>query len=107
MTRTAPPKAERLLASPAKEKAMIKTANLAALLALSSIAALPACSMFGGGNNSNRASYTSPQSPALSQNMIQQVQTRLQQAGNYNGTIDGRWGPPPRPESAAIRNSTT
>jgi hypothetical protein len=93
MMSAAPPKPERLLASPDKEKAMIKPANLAALLAMSSIAALPACSMFGGGNNSNHASYSSPQSPALSQNMIQQVQTRLQQAGNYNGTIDGRWGP--------------
>jgi peptidoglycan hydrolase-like protein with peptidoglycan-binding domain len=25
--------------------------------------------------------------------MVHQVQTRLQQAGNYNGSIDGRWGP--------------
>jgi peptidoglycan hydrolase-like protein with peptidoglycan-binding domain len=51
-----------------------------------------ACSMFGGGN-SNHASYVSPQSPALSQNTIARVQSRLQQAGDYNGAIDGLWGP--------------
>ena len=71
---------------------MIKFSNFTALLALSSIAVLPACSMFGGGN-SNHAGYVSPLSPALSQNTIAQVQTRLRQAGDYNGAIDGLWGP--------------
>ncbi len=73
---------------------MIKFRNVAALLALSSVAALPACSMFGGGSNSSQSSSASAsRPPALSQDMVQQVQTRLQQAGNYNGSIDGLWGP--------------
>jgi len=83
---------------------MINVRNVAALLALSSAAALPACSMFGGGNNSSpasHASYSSPQSPALSQDMVQQVQTRLQQAGTYSGRIDGLWGPA---TEAAVRS---
>jgi peptidoglycan hydrolase-like protein with peptidoglycan-binding domain len=71
---------------------MIKFGNFTALLAFSTIAMLPACSMFGGGN-SNHASYVSPKLPALSQNTIAQVQSRLQQAGDYNGAIDGLWGP--------------
>ena len=81
---------------------MIKFRNVAALLALSSIAALPACSTFGGGNNSSQPSSASAsQSPALSQGMIQQVQTRLQQAGTYSGRIDGLWGPE---TEAAVRS---
>ena len=73
---------------------MIKFSNVAALLAFSSVAALPACSMFGGGSNSSQSSSASvARPPALSQDMVQQVQTRLQQAGNYNGNIDGLWGP--------------
>jgi len=73
---------------------MIKFRNVAAMLALSSVAALPACSMFGGGSNSSQSSSASASRPsALSQDMVQQVQTRLQQAGNYNGSIDGLWGP--------------
>ena len=73
---------------------MIKFRNVAALLALSSVAALPACSMFGGGSNSSQSSSASAaRPPALSQDMVQQVQTRLQQAGDYNGSIDGLWGP--------------
>ena len=73
---------------------MIKFRNVAAMLALSSVAALPACSMFGGGTNSSQSSTASAsRPPALSQDMVQQVQTRLQQAGNYNGSIDGLWGP--------------
>jgi len=83
---------------------MIKVRNVAALLALSSVAALPACSVFEGGSNSSpasRASYSSPQSPALSQDMIQQMQARLQQAGTYSGRIDGLWGPA---TEAAVRS---
>jgi peptidoglycan hydrolase-like protein with peptidoglycan-binding domain len=50
--------------------------------------------MFGGGSNSSQSSSASAsRPPALSQDMVQQVQTRLQQAGNYNGSIDGLWGP--------------
>jgi len=73
---------------------MIKFRNVAALLALSSVVALPACSMFGGGSNSSQSSSASAsRPPALSHDMVQQVQTRLQRAGNYNGSIDGLWGP--------------
>lgn len=73
---------------------MIKFRNVAALLALSGVAALPACSSSGGGNYSSQPSSTyASHSPALSQGMIEQVQTRLQQAGTYNGNIDGLWGP--------------
>jgi peptidoglycan hydrolase-like protein with peptidoglycan-binding domain len=73
---------------------MIKFRNVAAMLALSSVAALPACSMFGGGTNSSQSSSASAsRPPALSQDMVQQVQTRLQQAGDYNRSIDGLWGP--------------
>lgn len=72
---------------------MIKLHNIAALPAISSVAALPACSMFGGDNNASRTSRSTPQSPALSQDMVQQVQTRLQQQGMYRGSVDGQWGP--------------
>jgi peptidoglycan hydrolase-like protein with peptidoglycan-binding domain len=85
----------------AKEKVMIKFRNVAALLALSSVAALPACSMFGGNNSSQQSSASASQSPAVSQAMVQQVQTRLQQAGTYSGRIDGLWGPE---TEAAVRS---
>jgi peptidoglycan hydrolase-like protein with peptidoglycan-binding domain len=79
---------------------MIKVRNIAALLAISSVAALAACS---GNSNSqpSRISYAAPQPPAVSPNLIAQVQTRLQQAGTYNGNIDGLWGPA---TEAAVRN---
>lgn len=83
---------------------MIKIHALTALLALSGVAILPACSMSGGGNDSrqvSRANYSAPQSPVLSQDTIQRVQTRLQQAGAYNGRIDGLWGPA---TEAGVRN---
>jgi peptidoglycan hydrolase-like protein with peptidoglycan-binding domain len=85
----------------AKEKVMIKFRNVAALLALSSVAALPACSMFGGNTSSQQSSASASQSPAVSQAMVQQVQTRLQQAGTYSGRIDGLWGPE---TEAAVRS---
>jgi len=69
---------------------------LAGLLAISSIAALSACSSYDNGYYNNppgRVSYVAPQSPAVSPDIIQQVQSRLQQAGTYNGRIDGQWGP--------------
>ena len=75
---------------------MTKVRNVATLLALCGVAALPACSMFGG-NHASRSSYPSnasaPQSPQLSQDMIQQVQGRLQQQGIYHENVDGVWGP--------------
>jgi peptidoglycan hydrolase-like protein with peptidoglycan-binding domain len=81
---------------------MIKFRNVAALLALSSVAALPACSMSGGGYYSSQPSSASAsRSPALSQDMVRQVQTRLQQAGTYGGRIDGLWGPE---TEAAVRS---
>jgi peptidoglycan hydrolase-like protein with peptidoglycan-binding domain len=74
---------------------MIKV-PVAAVLAISSFAALSACSSNDNGNyggHPSRVSYASPQQPSLSPDMIQQVQSRLQQAGDYNGRIDGVWGP--------------
>lgn len=79
----------------AKENVMIKI-PVAAVLAISSFAALSACSSYDNGysqSQPSRVSYAAPQSPSLSPEMIQQVQSRLQQAGNYNGRIDGQWGP--------------
>jgi peptidoglycan hydrolase-like protein with peptidoglycan-binding domain len=74
---------------------MIKAHNVFTLLALCSAGAVPACSTYGGSNSNqtSHASYASPQPPALSQATIQQIQARLQQAGTYNGAIDGVWGP--------------
>jgi peptidoglycan hydrolase-like protein with peptidoglycan-binding domain len=80
---------------------MIKFRGVAALLALSSIAALPACSTFGGNSSGQQRSASVSQSPAVSPAMVQQVQTRLQQAGNYSGRIDGLWGPE---TEAAVRS---
>jgi hypothetical protein len=80
-----------MLASSYKENVMIKI-PVAAPLAISSVATLSACSSYGDSQPS-RVSYASPQSPALSQDMIVQVQSRLQQAGTYHGRIDGQWGP--------------
>jgi Putative peptidoglycan binding domain len=82
---------------------------VAAALAISSLASLAACSSYDNGYygagyygaQPSRVSYVSPQPPALSPNMIQQVQSRLQQAGNYNGRIDGVWGPA---TESAVRN---
>ena len=80
----------------------------AALLAISGIAALSGCSSYSDGYNSQqtRSSYIAPQAPALSQDMIQQVQSRLQQAGAYRGRIDGQWGPATGPRFAANSSST-
>jgi hypothetical protein len=58
---------------------MTKVRNAATLLALCGVAALPACSMFGGKQSSRSSypsyastpTYTAPQSPGLSQDMIQ------------------------------------
>jgi peptidoglycan hydrolase-like protein with peptidoglycan-binding domain len=82
---------------------MFKARNFVPLLALCSVAALPACSMFGGGNNgaaqTSRATYVAP--PAVSRDLTQQVQTRLQQDGSYTGQVDGVWGPA---TEAAVRS---
>jgi peptidoglycan hydrolase-like protein with peptidoglycan-binding domain len=73
---------------------MTTTRNFIALLALASLALLPACSMFGGDRSqTSSASYTLPQSSAVSPQMVQQVQQKLQQQGIYTGQIDGVWGP--------------
>jgi len=94
---------------------MMHFRNLAALLALSSVAALPACSMFGGGDDSGRSSRasgssyssqsyatapnysTQPQqsmaSTEMTPDMIRSVQQTLAQEGMYRGRVDGMWGP--------------
>jgi peptidoglycan hydrolase-like protein with peptidoglycan-binding domain len=107
-----PPLTGRLPASHhiPEENAMIKVRNLSALLALSSVALLPACSMFGGGHNQqasrstapsqsyasaqpSQSSYAPQQNSEMSQDMIQQVQQKLQQQGMYRARVDGVWGP--------------
>jgi peptidoglycan hydrolase-like protein with peptidoglycan-binding domain len=99
---------------------MIKVRNLGLLLALSSVAVLPACSMFGGNDNSRSSSaaspsqgYASAQQPnyssqqqameqqPLTPDTIRQVQQTLQQQGMYRGRLDGVWGPATQ---AAVRS---
>jgi len=96
---------------------MTKPRNLGALLALGALTALPACSMFGGGNGGSQYSQGSYARPAnyatpstyntasntmttstqtvapVSRGMMRQVQSTLRQNGDYNGSIDGVWGP--------------
>jgi hypothetical protein len=72
-------------------KIMLKTRNVTLLLLLSSVAVLPACSM--GDHSGSQATYTLPQPPGVSPATIRQVQTRLQQEGDYSDAIDGVWGP--------------
>jgi len=70
--------------------------KVAAGLAIAGLAGISACSSYDSNANNGpppRAAYTMAQPAALSPEMIQQVQSRLQQAGNYNGRIDGVWGP--------------
>ncbi len=71
---------------------MIKMRRFPMFVLLSSVAVLPACSMHGS-QRGTRASYTVPQPAGVSAATIQQVQTRLQQEGDYNQAIDGIWGP--------------
>jgi peptidoglycan hydrolase-like protein with peptidoglycan-binding domain len=86
---------------------MLKVRNVGLLLALSSVAVLPACSWFGGDNDSRQSSAASnpnyappPPSPqqaeaqqAVTPDTIRQVQQTLQQQNMYRGQIDGVWGP--------------
>ncbi len=92
---------------------MIKARNFGALLALGALTALPACSMFGGDKSASNSSAqysqasTAPASNTVASNaagtsgtvapvspgMIRRVQTTLQQNGDYNGRVDGVWGP--------------
>ena len=87
---------------------MLKVRNLGLLLALSSVAVLPACSWFGGDNDSSQTSsaapsqsYTPPPPPpqqagaqqAVTPDTIRQVQQTLQQQKMYRGQVDGVWGP--------------
>jgi len=97
---------------------MIRMRNLAPMLALGALTVLPACSMFGGNENTRAAaaprSYdnsgnttaaaaAAPAAAAatgssgtvapVSPGMIRRVQARLQQDGDYKGRIDGVWGP--------------
>lgn len=91
---------------------MTKARNLGAILALGALTALPACSMFGGGDNSRSqysqsnaatppATYSTAGSTVgtsgtvapVSPDMIRKVQTTLKQNGDYNAKVDGVWGP--------------
>lgn len=86
---------------------MLKVRNLGLLLALSSVAVLPACSWFGGDNDSRQSSAAptrsyapAPPPPqvaeaqqAVTPDTIRQVQQTLQQQNMYRGQVDGVWGP--------------
>lgn len=72
---------------------MTRMRSLTALLLLSSAAVLPGCSMFGNQNGQQEASYTLPQPAGVSVDTIRQAQAQLKQEGDYNGNIDGVWGP--------------
>lgn len=97
---------------------MLKARTIGTMLCLGALTALPACSMFGGDSGSSssgqyrQSSYnnsgayntasTAPTAPpgssmtgqaAVTPDMIRDVQSRLQQAGNYHGQVDGVWGP--------------
>jgi peptidoglycan hydrolase-like protein with peptidoglycan-binding domain len=95
-----------------EETDMMKARNLGVVIALGAVTALPACGMFGGGDNSSRYSESSaPATPPasystasattgtsgtvgpVSPGMIRQVQSTLQQNGDYQGRVDGVWGP--------------
>jgi peptidoglycan hydrolase-like protein with peptidoglycan-binding domain len=91
------------------------TRNFGAILALSALTALPACSMFGGHSNNSQASAAPPPPPAStsstmasnagnmpssdasqmmpSHRTIREAQAKLKPAGDYQGRIDGVWGP--------------
>jgi hypothetical protein len=74
------------------EQVMNMMRHFPVVFLLSSVAVLPACSM-GGGNGGGQAAYTLAQPAGVSPATIGQVQTRLQQEGDYSGQIDGIWGP--------------
>src|SRR5262245_22979208 len=103
-----------------KEHPMIKARHLGLLVALSSVAVLPACSWFGGGDDSRSSNaaprsqgYASAQPPnyssqqqmmeqqPLTPDTVRQVQQTLQQQGEYRGRVDGVWGPATQ---AAVRS---
>ena len=65
----------------------------AAFIALGSLAALPACSSLGMHMPGSQTSSAAPMAhPELSADMVRQVQTSLQQQGDYRGNVDGIWG---------------
>ncbi len=72
----------------------MKIDRVAAVLALGGLSLLGGCAwhhMTGAaGETSSAAPATRPE---LSQGTVKQVQTELKQAGVYQGTVDGLWGP--------------
>lgn len=73
---------------------MIRVRNVHLLFALGAISVLPACSNMMGGNRSSgaSASATAAAQP-VANDMVKQVQGRLQQDGYYKqGNVDGVWG---------------
>jgi peptidoglycan hydrolase-like protein with peptidoglycan-binding domain len=69
----------------------IRTAAIA--ITLASLAALPGCSGFHHTSTAPAATAAAAGTgQELSPEMVQRVQTMLQQQGLYNGSIDGKWG---------------
>ena len=74
---------------------MIKTRSIYIAMALGAVATLPACSNWMGdsGRSGTRAGGTGVSTPALSDDMVRQVQSSLRRDGFYtSGNIDGVWG---------------
>jgi peptidoglycan hydrolase-like protein with peptidoglycan-binding domain len=73
---------------------MLKTRNVQLLLLFGVVGALPACSGMMGNRASGSASSSAAAAPQpVANDMVRQVQGRLQQDGYYKqGNVDGVWG---------------
>lgn len=81
---------------------MTKARNVCAVFAFSGLLALTGCGDWGGnwfGGDSNRGAHTASRTggtsaaPVLADDMVRQVQVRLQRDGYYrDGNVDGVWG---------------
>jgi peptidoglycan hydrolase-like protein with peptidoglycan-binding domain len=73
---------------------MLKTRNVQLLLLFGVVSALPACSGMMGNRTSGSASSSVAAAPQpVANDMVRQVQGRLQQDGYYKqGAVDGVWG---------------
>ena len=76
----------------------MKPRNITVAMAFSALIALPACSnLLGHGSSASNSGATrtaaATTSPAVSNDMVRQVQSRLQHDGYYKtGSVDGIWG---------------
>jgi peptidoglycan hydrolase-like protein with peptidoglycan-binding domain len=72
---------------------MISARNVHILFALGALTALPACSNMMGNRSSTASASTAPAPQPVANDMVKQVQGKLQQDGYYKqGNVDGVWG---------------